>query len=367
MSHRSYALLVLCARLDGDRPFYNQLQTTLATFTDWPNLITLAEAHSLAPLLYSHLRQCDIRIPADIRLQLQGLTLRHRQANTIRLNVLDNILQLLGTANIPVLVLKGGALAPAVYPQPGFRPMNDLDLLVPEAAQAEAQHMLKQTGFQPNPQAAQPPADHHHLPVLMMQKDGLTVSVEIHRRLFSGLLTRDTALEDRVWDTALPFWLNGRLAHTLSPLNTLCHLYQHTVSEPARLIRLVDITAVAEKYAADIDWTAVRQNHPQIIAALSNLHFVSPLSTNLISQAGLLLKQKPAGTELALADWPPLPRSYWANTSTRQILQATFIPSEFSLRFYYGIPNHRSHHLHRWLHHPRQILSWWLARHSTSS
>ena len=367
MSYRSYALLVLCARLDGDRPFYNQLQTTLATFTDWPNLITLAEAHSLAPLLYHHLHQCDVPIPSDIRLKLQGLTLRHRQANAIRLNVLDNILQLLGTANIPVLVLKGGALAPTIYPQPGFRPMNDLDLLVPEAAQTEAQHMLKQTGFQPNPQAMQPPADHHHLPVLVMQQDGLTVSVEIHRRLFSGLLTRDTALEDGVWDTALPFWLNGRLAHTLSPLNTLCHLYQHTLSEPTRLIRLVDITAVAKKYADDIDWTAVRQNHPQIIAALSNLHFVSPLSANLISQAGLRLKQKPAGTELALADWPPLPRIHWATKSTRQILQSTFFPSEFSLRFYYGIPNHRSHHLHRWLHHPRQILRWWLVRHSTNS
>ena len=364
MNYSSYALLVLCARLRGNLPFYSHLRTNLAAFTDWDTLIALAEAHSLAPLLYHHVRQGDAPIPSDSYLQLQGLTLRHRQANVIRLQVLVNILELLETANIPVLVLKGGALAPTVYPQPGLRPMNDLDLLVPEAAQAEAQHVLERAGFQPNLEATQPPADHHHLPTLMQQQDGLTVSVEVHRRLFSGLLTRDKTLETTMWDTATSFLLDDRLVHTLSPVNTLWHLYQHTLSEPTRLIRLVDITAVAEKYADEIDWTAVGQTHPEIIASLSNLHFVSPLSTNLIAKAGLQFKQKPVGTELALADWPPLPRSQWAGKTTRQIGQATFFPSEFSLRFYYGIANGRTHFWHRWFRHPLQILSWWLTRRS---
>jgi hypothetical protein len=362
MNHDSYALLVKCARLVGDRPFYTQLQTDLANFTAWDALITLAEAQSMAPLLYHHLQKAEVPLSSEFRLQLQGLILRHRQANAIRLNVLSHILDMLAEAGIQVLVLKGGALAPLVYVQVGLRPMSDLDLLVTDTAAQEAQNLLWQAGFRPNTEAQHIPSDHRHLPVLMMQQDGLTVSVEIHRQLLGGLWAQAKNPSALVWDAPLSFSLNGRPAYTLAPIHMLWHLCHHTLAEPARLIRLVDITAVAEKYVEEIDWTAVRQTYPEIIAFLSNLHFVTPLSENLRDKAGIILKRKPAGTELALADWPPLPRMYWPDKTYRQILQATFLPSEFSLRLFYGIPNHRSHLWHRWLHHPLQILWWWLAR-----
>lgn len=358
----SYALLVQCARLTGDAAFCDAIKEAIAVFNNWRDLITLAEQQSMAPLLYHHLQACHIDLPPNAKLQLQGLTLRHQQTNEVRLAVLANILETFVQANIPALILKGAALAELVYPLPGLRPMSDLDILVGPERAAEAQQLLRQNGYQLNPEAEPVSADHRHLPVLMVEREGLTISIEIHRRLSSGLRMAAGKSFADLWAGALRFSVKGQTAYCLCPADLLWHLYHHAIAEHTRLIRLVDITAVAEHYAEDIDWAALRHTDPEIIAALSNLHYVAPLSENLRQKAGIRLKKKPAGAELALHDWPPLPRVQWPGIKRRDIYQRTFFPSEFSLRFFYGIANHRSCWRQRWLTHPSQVLRWWLQK-----
>lgn len=360
--NNSYALLVQCTRLTSDEAMCAELGQTTAVFKQWSSLIPLAEQHSLAPLLYTHFQQCQITLPSAVKLALQGLTLRHQQANELRTAVLAHILQICQAADIQALVLKGAALAALVYPRLGLRPMSDLDILVQPQQAAAAQQLLLQQGYQLNPHAEPAPADHRHLPVLMVQREGLTVSIEIHRSLASGLLMAEGKPFAQLWATAVPFSIQGQTAYSLGPADMLWHLYHHASAEHTRLIRLLDLTAVAEQYANDIDWTEIRQTQPEIIAALSNLHYVAPLSDNLRQKAGIQLKQKPAGAALALHDWPPLPRVQWSGKSRRHIWQHTFMPSEFSLRFYYGIPNHQSCWRQRWLTHPLQVGRWWWQR-----
>ena len=357
-----YPFLARLAHLPG-RKADPALKAALETFTGWAALIPQAEMHGLAPLVYRHAQLCGAHIPAEARLQLQGLYLRHKYANESLTAVSAEILAALGRAGIEALLLKGAALAHTVYPEPGLRPMRDVDILVPAAQAEEAQTVLLGIGFRATGIIEKLSANHRHLDVLQLERNGHIVSVEIHQYLLSGLLSQGQ--KKRLADLRRPFLafaVGETAAFTLNPDEMLWHLYRHMVLEPARLVRLVDIVGFAGKFARQIDWDFVRATYPGALAALSLLHFVSPLPAELRQAAGIEIGPKPAGAERPLQDWPPVPRARWSQMRKRDVLAQTFFPSEFSLRMYYGIDSHRSIFWHRWLWHPWQIARWAVLR-----
>lgn len=360
-----YPLLAQVAHLPG-LDADPSLKAALETFDDWAAFVPRAEMHGLAPLTYHHGQICEAQIPAEVRLQLQGLYLRHKYANQSLMAVLGEMLAALHEAGIETLVLKGAALAHTVYPEPGLRPMRDLDILVPAVQAEEAQAVLLGIGFQATGVIAELSVNHRHLDVLQLERNGRTVSVEVHQALLSGLLAQGE--EKQMADLRrpfLPFTVNGVPALTLTPDETLWHLYRHMTLEPVRLMRIVDIVGLAEKYVGQIDWSFVRSVYPEVLEMLSLLHFVSPLSAELRQAAGIEIGPKPAGAERPLQDWPPVPRAQWNRMRKRDILVQTFFPSEFSLRMYYGMGSSRSIFWHRWLRHPWQIVRWTVQRRVT--
>lgn len=361
-----YRLLVRAAHLPGNTQADQALVEEVAGFQDWEALIPEAENHSLAPLLYTHFRQLDVNIPANVKLQLQGLFLRHRRANEIRLSRLAEILAILNTENIPVIVLKGGALAEIIYPEPGLRPMKDLDILVPPEQATQVQTILRQNGFAHSVSDDPTPEDHHHLPVVMETTAEMAVSVEVHRSLGGNPLYPEVRSFDDLWKTAVSYPFKDQTATMLSYEDTLWHLFTHMMSESTRLIRIVDIVGFAEQFAQEIEWQQVREQTPQIIPALSVLHFVMPLSEQLRESAQIPNGPEPKGADVMLQNWPPLPH-LWPGKSRRQILRETFSPTEACLRLYYGIPVNRSIALYRWIHHPMQVFSWYFQWRKMSS
>ena len=360
----SYALLATFARLRGDDQFYDDLCTAIAEFKAWDTFIPLAEEHSLSPLVYHHLQQANAPIPADVKLKLQGLFLRHRQANQSMMVALENILTILNDHQIEAVVLKGAALANIVYPHIGLRPMRDLDILVPHTQAQKAQDLLQQSGFDAMGYVENLPGDHRHLDVLQETRNGRIVSVEIHYELLSGLMSAGSKNIETLKRPFLPFTTpTKQTAQTLHPDEMLWHLYQHMMSEVMRLIRIVDLVGFAETMQHEINWGYVHQVFPKIIEVLSLLHYVTPLSNSLREVAQIPLGKRPSGAKRPLHDWPPAPRSTWHNKSKKEIYQSTFFPSEFSLRMYYGIGAHRSAFWQRTIIHPAQIIRWYIARH----
>lgn len=358
----AYQVLVRCAHLPGDAAAAQKLAETMNGFQEWDALIPLAEAHSMSPLIYTHLQQLGQPLPPTVKLQLQGLFLRHKRANEIRLARLAQILVVLEAEQIPVIVLKGGALAPQIYPAPGLRSMSDLDILVPPEQVFTVQSILRDLDFTDSLPDDPTPPDHRHLPVVMQTTAEMAVSVEIHRALGGTPRFPEGKPFELLWETAVSYPFANRIAHMLSYEDMLWHLHTHMVSEHTRLIRIVDIVGFAEKFAQEIDWQLVRQQSPHVLAALSVLQFVMPLSAQLREKASIPEGSEPNGIDVVLHDWPPLPRHLWDGKSRRQILQETFLPTEASLRLYYGIPVDQSITGYRWIRHPAQILSWYVAR-----
>ncbi len=400
-----YRLLALCARAEGDAAHYGRLAQAAAKVADWEGVAAQAEAHGLAPLFYVHARSAGVQLPPATKRKLQGLYLRHHHANQVRTGVLHDILSAYHAAGVPALVLKGAALAHTVYPEPGLRPMSDLDILVREGDLWRAQSLLAGLGFDA-PLPAGPALAHRHLALAARRVEGLSIHVEIHHKLLSdyfdhaasfihlrsparpisapperaappgasGILGADLtgfsakrpvrsdwAELEGLTAPLHPFDLAGLTAHTLSYEDTLGHLARHLASHVnvwdfGRLIWVADIVSLAERYAAEIDWEHVRRRYPAVLTTLSLLHFMTPLSDDLLSRAAISLGRAPHGIGIEFQGWPKTRRANWRQKGYRRVLRDTLFPSEWWLRLRYQVGSTRPLFWYRWVRHPLYIL-----------
>jgi len=386
LSDRVYRLLALCARAECDAAHYHQLGQAAAQLTDWAGVAAQAEAHGMAPLLYIHLKGAGATLPPVIKRELQGLYLRHRHANQVRTRVLCDILTAYQATGIPALVLKGAALAHLVYPEPGLRSMSDMDILVPASEVWRAQQALAGLGFDV-PLPTGPASSHRHLAAATLHTEGLAISVEIHHRLFSDYFDNARAyLASRMLPVARPgtqvkiaetladltvpprsFALGDLTAYTLGYEDMLGHLCRHLTSHVnvwdfGRLIWVADIVSFSERFVMEIDWERMRRRHPDVLDTLSLLHFMTPLSDTLLSQAGIQIGRAPQGVGMEYQGWPRI-RS---ERGCRQALRDTLFPSEWWLRLRYQLGSRRPLFWYRWVRHPLHILGHvvrvWLER-----
>jgi hypothetical protein len=97
------------------------------------------------PLVAHRIEACGASSPWSAR--LRGVLRRSWLENQLMLHATVPAIDVLGNAGIDVVVLKGGALAVLAYPGLATRPMDDLDLLVPEARASAALTALRDAGW----------------------------------------------------------------------------------------------------------------------------------------------------------------------------------------------------------------------------
>lgn len=354
-------LLRLSAALDRDETDYQPLVDTVARLRAWSALPAAAEAHGLAPLVHFHFSRARISCPPKIERRLLGLTLAHAGANRLRFQVLREILDLLDEAAIPVLVLKGAALAHILYPSKGLRPLSDIDLLVAPSLASRAQSALATAGFSaPLPPPSWQFGGHHHLPAAVRVRDGHEVRVEVH----TNALTRDTPGSlsmDQLSDVPQEFPIEGRTARTLGHADMLYHLCRHT-SEPVPLLRLVwvaDVVGYATRYREVIPWADLRRRSPFVLNALSLLHLLTPLPPELTEYVALPDDRGLRGVGTACK---PLNGIFRRDRGVRDIRRDLFDPSDWWLRFYYGVDDGSLLWWYRWVRHPLQVAHWLTRR-----
>lgn len=116
----------------------------LSPTIDRQQLAAWVEARDLGPLTFARYGASE---PA-LAVRLQGDYYRAAAENELLLSLLTEVLPALTAANIPVVVLKGAALASSVYADPALRPMSDVDLWVRAADMPHAAGVMGQLGFQ---------------------------------------------------------------------------------------------------------------------------------------------------------------------------------------------------------------------------
>ena len=359
-----YHILSLAARIEPDEQDKESLRQAISAFDDWDTLVTEAENYSVAPLLYTSLRESNIEIPSASKRQLYALVQRHRWANDARAKALIEITEACQQCSIQLIVLKGSFLAHSIYPDPSLRPMSDIDLLAPPDKAAEVIDILRQLGYSAPEQAgSQYMSEHHHLPGAHATREGQGILVEVHHDALSG----DVDASITTMNLTAPlqkFTINGTSNIALGHQDQLRHLFHH-MSEPATRLKLmwcVDIVFYASHFANEIDWQELEKNYPKVINALRLVDFIIPLPANVRPYIKENIGSMPAGTGTCI-----LPLSTILQKPVKQRISDLLYPSNWWLRLYYGISPDDSLFFTRWVRHPWQVLMWVARRLRASS
>ena len=120
-------------------------------------------------------------VPEHVRRTFVALALRHRRAAAARERSLDRLLQAFAAAGLPVILLKGAALAHLIYPSPALRAMADVDVLIEGSDTARALAVARDLGYAFAPRHDTPFAGRmHHLPAATTTECGFRITLEVH-------------------------------------------------------------------------------------------------------------------------------------------------------------------------------------------
>lgn len=143
---------------------------------------------------------------------------------------LEHALQVLESAGVAVMLLKGVALAQTIYPTIADRPMADVDLLVHPCDRDRAGSALVAAGYRvvPEPEQRFSPFDTEFTGEMVFRR-GHGVWIEVHWELTPAEWMRHLIALDMeaLWRDAIPLQVNGQRALQLSPPDTLLHLCLH--------------------------------------------------------------------------------------------------------------------------------------------
>ncbi len=340
-------LLILCARAhEAPSPFgrgrgvrasvahYDYLRQAAASLPAWDSIPSMAEAHGLTPLVYTHLQAAKITIPESIERELRARTMQHSHANRVRTGALAEILAAFQSAEIESLLLKGMAMAHAVYPRPGLRVMSDIDLLVGKSNAQQGQNILTELGFRPVNSGVPSP---HHMPTLHKLVEGVPVYAELHHNL-NRRLPPETGFKT-LRMAAIPIIIDGThsAAYTLAYEDMLAHTYAHIIAapfQPFRLIWLADMISLVERFGDQINWERLPL---RVYRALAAINWLTPFRLVLSEKVTLRSEIFPYRKVAQLRGWPFSVIPAQNRDEYLSNIPAAFRPSDWWLRFYYGL------------------------------
>ena len=308
-----------------------------------------AEHNGVAPLLAPMIAACAENSLALDKLgrTFGALASHHRRAASVRETVVDELLTAYAAAGVPLLLLKGAALAHLIYPSPALRPMVDIDILVDAADAQRAAALARELGFTFAPgYESRFSGRMHHLPAATAHRAGFAITLEVHTDAFApdlgGELTM-TTLRDEPQKFARARGPEGR---ALGHVDMLRHLARHAFVpvHRVRLIHLYDLWRYQARFRDRVDWQMLRARFPGVVVALDlvNACFAGD-AANAPASAGRGM--------LPLADIATL-RGLPAK------LDALFNPPAWWLRGFYGIAPGKSLLGCRWLRHPATVAHW---------
>lgn len=196
---RGDASALLCAVLRGTP----RVDQELADAGRQAAFVAAATRHRVRPLLAWLLRQRREleQWPAAIREPLLAAERAEAIVEACRRAELGRLLRAFERHQVPVLLLKGAALAYSHYPEPWLRPREDTDLLVRPADAARASAVIEQAGYLAFRSVSGAIVSHQQ----SYRRDaggGIRHDVDLHWKPFNPVPLSDLLAPDELLDTA---------------------------------------------------------------------------------------------------------------------------------------------------------------------
>ncbi len=260
-------LLLRCSRAKIDSSAKSQIRNLLVDDRlDWDEVVKKAKEQLIIPSLYYSLQQWGLAelMPPKIEKDLRKTYLTNAARNTTIFYHLSKLLKHFQENHIPIIVLKGAALAATIYPLPSLRIMYDVDVLLKRADVATVDSLLLNLGYTPQPCDKWQEERAHHIYI----SSNRLFCLEVHW-LLASLNSPTTVDITKVWQRAKPLQLENVEVLALSPEDLIQHLCIHTLSRhnfysSFQLRNVYDLWAIIDKYGNDqIDWDYLLESSRQ--------------------------------------------------------------------------------------------------------
>ncbi len=226
---------------------------------DWACIVDAARRQRVSALLFWRLGESNSGTegwadpPQEVMDELrQDLYAAATQAMLAE-RQLAKVLGALSEAGVPALVVKGAATA-TFYADPALRSYGDLDIMVPEAQIAVAEHALNDLGYECFASKAWWLDHFHHLPPMVSENGGLLV--ELHWGL-DYQVDKGRLPANDLWTRAVPWNVQGQPALRLDAVDTVLHLCRHAVVQHrvyGAFRSLCDLAQITESWSHE-EWT----------------------------------------------------------------------------------------------------------------
>ena len=228
---------------------------------EWTAVTHLAIAHRLMPLLYAALLRFDgaIQPPSTIAEMLQTVYHQTKIMNWAAFRELGELLATFERAQIPSVLLKGGALAKTLYPAIATRPMGDLDILIRREDAARVHDILIARGFATSLEPTKNFRTRFSYDQAYERGGKYPQAVETHWHLFNLPYYRKRIPVKWFWQRVMPIRVNDQPAQMFAPAAQIMHLAAHAVlhHQGHGLLALYDLALVLAQYREQIDWNDV--------------------------------------------------------------------------------------------------------------
>ncbi len=225
---------------------------------NWELIIEVASFHYVTAALAGCLRS-DTKLPAEVRDYFEAALALNKQRNERILESVARLAGLLNAIDIEPMLLKGAAhLVEETYPDPAFRILGDVDILLRADRSREAVAALAAAGFRTNPTGVVPPPTHHHLRMLHDPETG--IGVELH----TDVIDRSAdAVIATAWfsENSRPAKFRDRRVRLPEPTRNAGHTIFHSEifhglyeRNKISLRHLVDLALIRVRHDAAIDW-----------------------------------------------------------------------------------------------------------------
>ena len=256
--HSPESRLLLAGARTAAEP--QSIQALLQHPLHWPEILERAERYEIAPLFYANLKKANAdtaQIPPAVLERLKRLYYGQAACNMQLYRKLQEVLVAFAEEKIPVIVLKGGALAEVVYPHIALRPMQDVDLLLRKQDLETADRLMRALHYVPDESKHSHQwykDEHMHLPTYLARDH--SVAFEIHYHIIRPPVSAHMPIHD-LWCRARPARIAGQSVLLFAPEDLLLHLCLHLALGDhllGKFRNLCDISATIRHYHGELDW-----------------------------------------------------------------------------------------------------------------
>ncbi len=225
---------------------------------EWEPVVARADRQMLTPLLFESLKKTDRlrELPPPVLVNLRTNYLRSANHSEENFRELATLLDTIIAARIPMILLKGAALAAALYDRISQRPMGDLDLLIPKDSLPAFIEIIRGRGYVDNRNLGKGFEEEFGSEACFIRPDASRLAVDLHWHVFSSPYWAKKIPVEWFWRHTASVDIRGRQAEMLSPAAAFLHqaVHFHSHQTETALLPLYDIARLMTLWRDRIDW-----------------------------------------------------------------------------------------------------------------